>query len=81
MCLNEGYQTFDTVVSTATTKVKGQGFVPINERKDFSLNQSDPLYFERLFALNKDKNYRLLDAAGRFFALHKWFIEYSQKTF
>ena len=52
--------------SAVTTKVKGQGFVPVNHKKDLSLNQSDPLYFERLFTLDIDKKYKILDTAGWF---------------
>ena len=52
--------------SSVTTKVKGQGFVPVNHKKDLSLNQSDPLYFERLFTLDIDKKYKILDTAGWF---------------
>ncbi len=53
--------------SAVTTKVKGQGFVPVNHKKDYSLNQSDPSYYERLFSLDIDKKYKILDTAGKFF--------------
>jgi hypothetical protein len=60
---NKGYQAFDTVSSAVTTKVKGQGFVPINTYRDKSLNKSDPFYYEKLFTLNPKVNYKILDTA------------------
>ena len=49
--------------SVVTTKVKGQGFVPINKLRDKSLNKSDPLYYEKLFSLNPNVSYKILDTA------------------
>jgi hypothetical protein len=63
---NKGYQAFDTVSSVVTTKVKGQGFVPINTKRGKSLNKSDPLYYEKLFSLNPNVTYKILDTAGKF---------------
>lgn len=60
---NKGYQTFDTVSSVVTTKVKGQGYVPVNR----TLNRHDIVdeieYYERLFALHPNISYHMLDTA------------------
>jgi hypothetical protein len=61
----KGYQATETVSSVVTTKVKGQGFVPVNKKRDDSLNKSDPLYYEKLFALNPNVTYKILDTAGK----------------
>ena len=67
----KGYQTFDTVSSAVTTKVKGQGFVPVNLKKDVSLNDSDPHYYDRLFSLDVNKKYKILDTAGMYYLFQK----------
>lgn len=60
----KGYQAFDSVSSSVTTKVKGQGYVPINATHNKTLNKSDPFYYEKLFDLDFDnKWYRFLDTA------------------
>lgn len=60
----KGYQAFDQVSSVVTTKVKGQGFVPINATRDKSLNKNDPFYYDKLYALDPNKTYKILDTAG-----------------
>jgi hypothetical protein len=62
---NKGYQSSEVVSSVVTTKVKGQGFVPVNKQRDKSLNKSDPLYYEKLYQLNSNVSYRILDTAGK----------------
>jgi hypothetical protein len=47
-----------------TTKVKGQGFVPVSKKRDKSLNKSDPFYYEKILALDPKINYKILDTAG-----------------
>jgi hypothetical protein len=47
----------------ATTKVKGQGFVPINKTLiDFDYTNLTEL--DKLFRLQKDVEYKILDTAG-----------------
>ena len=59
-----GYQSLDDVSSVITTKVKGQGFVPLkNQSHLFRINLSDSNY-ERLFTINPELKYRILDTAG-----------------
>ena len=61
---NKGYQKFDSVSSVVTTKVKGQGFVPINAKLP-KFNRTHPLeYFRELFTLRQNVNYKILDTAG-----------------
>lgn len=60
---NKGYQKNERVSSVVTTKVKGQGFVPINLTMDRKANYADPEYFENFFSLKKDVEYKLLDTA------------------
>lgn len=57
------YQAFDSVSSSVTTKVKGQGFVPINATINRSLNKNDPFYYQKMFEFDSNKTYRLLDTA------------------
>jgi hypothetical protein len=61
----KGYQATETVSAVVTTKVKGQGFVPVNKKRDKSLNKRDPFYYEKLFALNPNVTYKILDTAGK----------------
>jgi hypothetical protein len=61
---NKGYQKFDTVSSTVTTKVKGQGFVPVHRQFESNVNKSDPNYYDRLFMLDPNITYKILDTAG-----------------
>ncbi len=63
----KGYQAFETVSSVVTTKVKGQGYVPLNSTRDKSLNKSDPLYFQKLFSLNPSYTYKILDTVGKIY--------------
>lgn len=60
---NKGYQSFDTVSSVVTTKVKGLGYVPINQTFNRKKNHSDPNYYQNLFALNPDVQYKIFDTA------------------
>ncbi|CAF1057371.1 unnamed protein product [Brachionus calyciflorus] len=60
---NKGYQKNERVSSVVTTKVKGQGFVPINRSINRKGNFADPDYFTDFFTLKKDINYKLLDTA------------------
>lgn len=63
LIFKKGYQAFDSVSSSVTTKVKGQGFVPINASIDKSMDKKDPFYFQKLFAFDLNKTYRLMDTA------------------
>lgn len=60
---NKGYQTFETVSSAVTTKVKGQGFVPVRAELNKSANRNDPAYLRDLFELHHDIDYQILDTA------------------
>lgn len=60
---NKGYQKFDSVSSVVTTKVKGQGFVPVNKMLDRKANRSDPNYYKQLFTIKPDVEYKILDTA------------------
>lgn len=60
---NKGYQTFETVSSAVTSKVKGQGFVPLNTMHNRSANQSDPNYYHDLFMLKQGVDYQIMDTA------------------
>lgn len=60
---NKGYQVFETVSSAVTTKVKGQGFVPVDLMLEKRPNYSDPNYFHDLFSLKPNINYKILDTA------------------
>lgn len=59
----KGYQEFDTVSSVVTTKVKGQGFVPVNATIDRSVTFKDPQYLKKVLELNPNKTYKILDTA------------------
>ena len=52
--------------SAVTTKVKGQGFVPINKTKDVIYNKNDPSYYENQFVLDHSIQYKILDTSGKF---------------
>lgn len=68
LMLKKGYQSFDQVQSVVTTKVKGQGYVPKNLNK--TLNKKDPNYFEKLFTLDPNITYNILDPAGKILKLN-----------
>ncbi len=60
----KGYQKFDSALGVVTTKVKGQGFVPIKTKMP-KFNRTHSLEFLRgLFTLKPDVNYKILDTAG-----------------
>lgn len=59
----KGYQEFDSVSSVVTTKVKGQGFVPVNATIDRSITQSDPQFISKMLDLNPNVTYKILDTA------------------
>jgi hypothetical protein len=42
------------------TKVKGEGFAPINAA-DRTLNKNDPDYYKKLFQFNPNYTYRIVD--------------------
>ena len=58
---NKTYQTMETVTSSVRTKVKGDGFFPINAY-DPTLNKSDPEYYHKLFQFNPKFKYRMIDS-------------------
>lgn len=60
---NKGYQSFDTVSSVVTTKVKGLGYVAINQTHDRASNRSNPDYYPDLFALKPEVQYKIYDTA------------------
>jgi hypothetical protein len=47
-----------------TTKVKGQGFLPINVTKDKTLNMSEPSSFAHFTEISSKMKYMMLDTAG-----------------
>ena len=55
----KGYQSFDTVSSVVTTKVKGQGFLPINQTLDIQNKNS----IEYVLNLNPNVSYKIIDPA------------------
>ena len=57
---NKAYQTFESVTSSVRTKVKGEGFAPINAA-DRTLNKNDPDYYKKLFQFNPNYTYRIVD--------------------
>jgi hypothetical protein len=70
---NKGYQHFDSALGVVTTKVKGQGFVPIKTKMS-KFNKTHSLdYLKDLFTLKPDVNYKILDTAGSFIFLKKIF--------
>ncbi len=56
----------DSVSSAVTTKVKGQGFLPINVTKNKSLDMNDPRSFAYYTEITSEMNYMMLDTAGWF---------------
>ena len=38
--------------------------MPVNRQFDSSLNKSDPYYYDRLFTLDPNITYKILDTAG-----------------
>ena len=66
---NRGYQQLDTVSSVITTKVKGQGFVPINAKLTKPNRTHINEYYKELFTLKTCHNYKILDTAGLFFVV------------
>ena len=50
----------ETVTSSVRTKVKGDGFFPIDAKE--SLNKSDPDYYKKLFEFNPKFKYRMIDS-------------------
>lgn len=64
LIMNKGYQKFESVSSVVTTKVKGQGFVPMNAKLP-KMDRSHLLeYYRQLFILSNNINYKILDTAG-----------------
>jgi hypothetical protein len=49
----------ETVTSSVRTKVKGDGFFPIDAREN--LSKSDPEYYKKLFDFNPSFKYRIID--------------------
>jgi len=62
---NKGYQSFDTVSSVVTTKVKGLGYVAINKSRDKTLDPKDPQYYKKIFAFDPHAEYKIYDTAGK----------------
>lgn len=60
---NKGYQIFDSVSSVVTTKVKGQGFIPLNSSIDFDLKEQNSTFLNELYKLKSDLDYRMMDTA------------------
>ena len=50
-----------------TTKVKGQGFVPINIKRNDSNTVYDQIFFSNAFSMNPNYTYKMLDTAGKKF--------------
>jgi hypothetical protein len=48
-----------------TTKVKGQGFVPINKTKPINYNKSDLSFYQRQFSVEPNETYKILDTSGK----------------
>jgi hypothetical protein len=60
---NKRYQTFESVSSVLTTKVKGMGYIPIKMRlKKCGANCNSSRYFQELTSLRNDTNYKILDS-------------------
>ena len=53
--------------SVVTTKVKGQGFVPVNGKINKTANKSYEKYYENLYSMDSNVVYRILDTAGKDF--------------
>lgn len=60
---NKGYQIFDTVSSVVTTKVKGQGFIPLNSSIDQKKLEQGSNFFDKLYLLKSDLDYQMIDTA------------------
>ena len=54
----------DTVSATVTTKVKGQGYLPINVTK--KKNFTDAKSYASILEINHNTKYMMLDTAGLF---------------
>lgn len=67
--LQKGYQSSDTVSSVVTTKVKGLGYVAINQTRD-RFKKSDYTnmteYYMDMYETRPDVEYKIFDTAGRF---------------
>ena len=73
--IQRGYQSSDTVSSVVTTKVKGLGYVPINQtRSRFKMedykNVTD--YYMDLYETRSDVSYKIFDTAGNGCANKNW---------
>jgi hypothetical protein len=64
---NKAYQTHDTVSSVITSKVKGQGFVPLNVTLQRGYGASGVDFYKKLFTLDSNIKYKILDTAGLIF--------------
>jgi hypothetical protein len=58
--INKSYQAQDVVSSAVTTKVKGQGFLPLNLTKDKFLNRKD-LPLDKQYGLDPNTQYVMFD--------------------
>ena len=63
---NKGYQIFDTASSVVTTKVKGNGFVPISSKLTISDKTDSLNFFKYPSNLDKNYNFKILDTTGLF---------------
>ena len=50
----------ETVTSSVRTKVKGDGYFPVDAREN--LSKSDPDYYKKLFEFNPKFKYRIIDS-------------------
>ena len=55
----------DTVSATVTTKVKGQGFLPFNAKKNYNLSLKDPYTYVKMAEIIPGAKYIMLDTAGK----------------
>ena len=55
---------FLEISSVVTTKVKGQGFVPINKLME-RYNKADVRDYKKLFEIKAGQDYKILDTAGK----------------
>ncbi len=63
MIYNKRYQTFESVSSVLTTKVKGMGLVPIKMKlKKCGPGCNSSRYFKSLTSLRNDTKYKILDS-------------------
>ena len=51
------------VSSVVTTKVKGQGYIPVNKKINKNLLKINPNYLEELYQLNESLEYKILDTS------------------